>query len=152
MSRVTATWVNGKQFVAESESGHGLIMDAGAAVGGRNTGPAPMELLLAGLAGCTGIDVVYILTDKMKKELTSLEIQVSGERAIEPPKVYTDIQVTYRIKGPNLKEKDAVRAIRLSSENYCSVSIMLAKTAKIQVAYEITDEVSGETWQGALGD
>ncbi|MHC5035421.1 MAG: OsmC family protein, partial [Planctomycetota bacterium] len=67
MAEAVVTWTSGKQFVAESGSGHGIVLDAPAQVGGRNTGPTPMELLLMGLAGCTGIDVAFILGDRMKK-------------------------------------------------------------------------------------
>jgi len=150
MSTAVALWTREKQFVAESGSGHAIVMDTGTTVGGRNTGPTPMELLLMGLAGCTGIDVVFILRDRMKKPLSGVEVRVSGERADEAPKVYTKLEVTYLLRGPGLPEKDALRAIRLSAEKYCSVSVMLAKTAAISWRYEITDDSSGVTSSGTL--
>lgn len=152
MSETTVTWTSGKQLVAESGSGHAMVLDAGAAVGGRNTGPTPMELLLMGLAGCTAIDVIFILVDKRKKELTALEVKVVGQRAEDPPKVYTEIEVTYKLRGRNLPLKDALRALRLSAENYCSVSAMLEKTATIHHLYELHDEATGETFKGTLAE
>jgi putative redox protein len=145
-------WTADKQFVAESTSGHAIVLDTPAAVGGRNTGPTPMELLLMGLAGCTGIDVVFILGDRMKKTVTGVQVEVSGTRADQAPKVYTNIEVTYRIRGKDLKEKDAVRAIRLSAEKFCSVSIMLGKTAEMTWSYEVTDDSSGQSWSGTMQD
>jgi putative redox protein len=150
MSTALALWTREKQFVVESGSGHAIVMDTGAGVGGRNTGPTPMELVLMGLAGCTGIDVVFILRDRMKKPLTGVEVRVSGERAEKAPKVYTKLDVTYLLRGPGLPEKDALRAIRLSAEKYCSISVMLAKTAAISWRYEITDETTGATSSGTL--
>lgn len=152
MSRAVAVWTAEKQFVAESESGHAIVLDTPATVGGRNTGPTPMELLLMGLAGCTGIDVVFILGDRMKKAVTGVQVEVSGTRADQAPKVYTNIDVTYRIRGKDLKEKDAVRAIRLSAEKFCSVSIMLGKTAEMSWSYEVTDDACGQSWSGTMQD
>ncbi len=150
MHETMVTWTSGKQLVAESASGHAIVLDANAEVGGRNTGPAPMELVLMGLAGCTGIDVVFILVDRLKKELTGLEVRVVGERAENHPKVYTKIEVTYSLRGKNLPHKDALRAIRLSAQNFCSVSAMLEKTAAIHSSYELYDEATGETFKGSL--
>jgi putative redox protein len=150
MSTALALWTREKQFVVESGSGHAIVMDTGTGVGGRNTGPTPMELVLMGLAGCTGIDVVFILRDRMKKPLTGVEVRVSGERADTAPKVYTQLDVTYLLRGSGLPEKDALRAIRLSAEKYCSISVMLAKTAAINWRYEITDETTGAIASGTL--
>ena len=151
MSQAKVTWISGKQFVAESGSGHAMVLDTPPEVGGNNTGPTPMELVLMGLGGCTGVDVAFILGDRMKQQITAIEVEVSGKRADEPPKVYTEIDVTYRVRGRELSAKKAIRAIRLSAENFCSVSLMLEKTATITSRYEITDEVSGEKTEGQLG-
>lgn len=150
MPKTTATWISGKQFVAETETGHAVVMDAPAAAGGRNTAPTPMELLLVGLAGCTGIDVVFILKERMHKPLTGLAVEASGTRADTEPKVYTDIQVMYRVRGKGLEEKDVRRAISLSAEKYCSASIMFGKTAKITSVFELTDDDTGHTIAGAI--
>jgi putative redox protein len=145
-------WTYGKQFVAESGSGHAIVLDTGPDVGGRNTGPTPMELVLMALAGCTGVDVMFILGDKMKKNISSLALHVSGKRSEEAPKIYTEIHVAYLLKGPDLSPKEALRAIRLSAEKYCSVSAMLGKTTKIHSRFEITNETTGEIFSGALED
>lgn len=150
MPEAKVIWTGGKQFVAESGSGHALVLDASPEVGGRATGASPMELLLLALAGCTGIDVVFILADRMKKPLSALSVEVAGKRAENPPKVYTELDVTYRLRGPGLDEKDALRAISLSAEKYCSVSAMLERTATIRSHYEIVDEQTGATVRGTL--
>ena len=104
-------------------------MDADAVIG-------PMELVLVGLAGCTGIDVVNIL-QKKKITLADFKINVRGKRAESPPMVYTDIEVQYIFWGDDLKQKDVEQAIELSEQKYCSVSIMIGKTAKIKSSYKI---------------
>ena len=152
MPEAKVTWTGGKQFRAESGSGHGIVLDTPPGIGGRNTGPTPMELVLMGLGGCTGVDIAFILGDRMKQEVTGIEVEVSGERAEEPPKVYTEIDVTYRVRGQGLSTKKALRAIRMSAQSYCSVSLMLEKTARITSRYEITNETSGETVKGVLED
>jgi len=146
-----AVWTSGKQFVGESGSGHALVMDAGAEADGRNTGPSPVELLLISLAGCTGIDVVMILRDKMKKPLTGLIVEVKGERADVSPRVFTSLELCYHARGPDLPLKDVVRAIQLSAEKYCSISAMVEKTAHLRSRYELLDEATGETFAGVIG-
>jgi putative redox protein len=96
----------------------------------------PMQLLLAGLAGCTGHDIVTIL-EKKKVTPTDFKVKVRGMRAENFPMVYTDIEVEYLFWGDNLKARDVEQAIRLSEEKYCSVSIMLGKTSKITSTYKI---------------
>jgi len=95
-----------------------------------------MQLLLVGLAGCTGIDIVTIL-EKKKSPPAAFKVNVRGKRAETFPMVYTEIEVEYLLWGGNLKERDVEQAIRLSEHKYCSVSIMLAKTAKISSRYKI---------------
>ncbi len=150
MPKTTATWISGRQFVAETTTGHAVVMDAPQASGGRDTAPSPVELLLVGLAGCTGVDVVYILGERMKKPLTGLSVEVSGTRAETEPKVYTAIDVIYRVKGRGLLEKDVRRAISLSAEKYCSASIMLGKTAKITSRFTLTDEDTSDVIEGTI--
>ena len=144
-------WTSGKQFVAESGSGHAFVLDASSDFpGGRNTGARPTEMVLVGLAGCTAVDVAYILEDRMHKTISTLEVDVSAERANAEPKVFTLINVKFEIAGPGLAEKDVRRAISLSSEKYCSVSVMLAKTARILVSYLLTDTKTGATVAGEV--
>ncbi len=134
-----AVWVSGRQFVGESGSGHAVVMDASVKGEGRNTGPSPMEMLLLGMAGCTGIDIVSIL-EKGRHAVTGVEVALEAERAPEPPMVFTRIEVEYRVRGHNLPEKAVERAIELSETKYCSASVMLGKTAEISTRYVIVEE------------
>ena len=97
---------------------------------------SPMELLLLGLAGCTGYDVVSIL-QKKKQDLEDLQVKVRAIRDDKYPMVYTDIEVEYLFWGKELSEKAVIRAIELSETKYCSASVMLGKTAKITSSYKI---------------
>ena len=138
MSDTQVTWVEGMQFVAES-AGHSIVVD-GAPGFGRDTGMPPMRLLLLGAAGCSAMDVVHILKNRMHKPLTGLRIEVEAEQAPEHPKVYTRIELKYRLKGRSLKDKDVRRAIELSNTKFCSAAIMLGETAEIVTSYEIEEE------------
>lgn len=138
MSDTQVTWVDGMQFVAES-AGHSIVVD-GAPGFGRDTGMPPMRLLLLGAAGCSAMDVVHILKNRMRKPVTGLRIEVQSEQAEEHPKVYTRIEFKYLLKGRGLKDKDIRRAIELSNTKFCSAAIMLAKTAEIVTSYEIEEE------------
>jgi putative redox protein len=144
-----AIWVTDRQFVGESGSGHAVVMDASIQGGGQGTGPSPMELLLVGMAGCTGIDVVSIL-EKGRHAVTGVEVAVRAERASEPPRVFTHIEVEYLVWGRNLPEKAVRRAIELSESKYCSASIMLGKTAEIRTSYTIIGPTIGESGGDAL--
>ena len=129
---VTATWKGNLNFVGENAKGGTVqmgTMDTEAVIG-------PMELVLVGLAGCTGIDIVSIL-NKKKLNLSDFKVNVRGKRAPSPPMVYTDIEVQYLLWGNDLKQKDVEQAIELSEQKYCSVSIMIGKTAKIKSSYKI---------------
>ena len=130
---MTATWAGGLRFVHRSGSGHGLVTDVPADKGGGGTAPSPMELVVLGLIGCTGVDVVSIL-HKMKQPLESLEVSAEHERAEDHPRVFTQIRVVYTLRG-DLDEKKVRRAVELSESTYCSVSAML------RGAVAITSEV-----------
>ena len=134
-------WMGPEQmsFVAESESGHALVMDGSAEIGGRNLGPRPMELLLMGLGGCSSIDVVLIL-QRSRQQIRDCAVELSAERASEDPKVFTRIHLHYVLTGKGLDEKRVERAVALSAETYCSASIMLSKTAEITHDYEIRED------------
>lgn len=135
MQKMTATWAGGARFVYQSASGHGLMTDTPVEAGGLGSAATPMELVLLGLIGCTGVDVTSILM-KMKEPLTGLEVSAEFERADEHPRVYTRIHLKYTATGP-INEKKLQRAIGLSESTYCSVSAMLSKTAEITNSYEI---------------
>jgi putative redox protein len=126
-------------FVAESGSGHAIVMDGAPEAGGRNLGMRPMELVLAGTGGCTAFDVVLILK-KGRHAVTGCEVSLRAERAETDPKVFTRVHFHYRVKGRQLKRDAVARAIELSKDKYCSASIMLAETAEITHDFEIVDE------------
>jgi putative redox protein len=136
MLKAKVKWLGGMQFAGKTTSGHGLLMDTSSKFGGENTAPTPMELILAALAGCTGMDIVSILK-KMKVEFNRLDIEVKGERAEEYPKVYKKIDLIYKLKGKNLKKEKVNRAVELSQEKYCSISEMLKSTAEINYIIEV---------------
>lgn len=126
-------------FLAETGSGHVVVMDGAPDAGGRNLAPRPMELLLAGTGGCTAFDVVLILK-KGRHAVTGCDVTLNAERAEADPKVFTRIHFHYRVKGTQLKSEAVARAIELSKDKYCSASIMMAETAKITFDFEIIEE------------
>lgn len=132
-------WVGERQFVAESGSGHTVVMDGPPEHGGRNIGIRPMEMLLLGLGGCSNFDVINIL-EKARQAVEDCEVFLEAERADEEPKVFTKIHLHFIVKGRNLKEAQVKRAIDLSAEKYCSASIMLGR-AGVEVThdYEIVE-------------
>jgi putative redox protein len=129
------TWVEDRRFVGRASSGHAVVVDASA----EKQGASPMELLLIGMAGCTAYDVMSIL-EKKRQTVTGLEVSARAERAEEPPRVYTTIEVEYVLRGRDIKPKAVKDAIRLSEEKYCSASIMLGRTAQITTSYRIEEE------------
>ncbi|MBL0143617.1 MAG: OsmC family protein [Betaproteobacteria bacterium] len=130
--------VEGITFVAESGSGHAVIMDASPDVGGRDLGARPMEMLLMGAGGCSAIDVVHILR-KARQDLVDCVVELEAERAPEDPKVFTRIHMHYVVTGRGLNPAQVERAIKLSKEKYCSATIMLAKTAEVTSNYDIRE-------------
>ncbi len=133
MQTATVKWVGGEEFVAQMPSGHAVPFDANRK---HNAAPGPMEMLLGALGACSSVDVVSILAKKRQK-LVSLEVVISGERAAEPPAVWTKIDMVYRLSGA-VEEKAARDAIELSQTKYCSVAAMLRKTAEITYRLEIS--------------
>ncbi len=133
-----ATWIDGMRFAYQSASGNGLITDAPTEHGGTGTAATPMELVLLGLIGCTGVDVVSIL-HKMKQPVDHLSVRCLAERADKHPKVYTKIHLIYEVEG-DVDEKKLERAIHLSESTYCSVSAMLSSTAEITNEYRLNKD------------
>ena len=127
---VSATWKGGLNFIGENASGGTVQM------GPTDGSIGPMQLLLMGLAGCTGIDIVTIL-QKKKSTPTDFKVKVRGKRAETYPMVFTDIEVLYLFWGDGLKARDVEQAIKLSEQKYCSISIMINKTANIKSSYKI---------------
>jgi putative redox protein len=136
-------------FQATTGSGHELMLDAALDVGGSERGPRPMEMLLVGLGGCTGMDVISILR-KMRQEVTAYEIRLRGQRAADHPKVFTGIQVEHVVRGCGLSPEAVRRAVELSATRYCSAAAMLGKAARIEETFRIVDDVTGAEQVGAL--
>jgi len=132
MQTAVVKWTGEQQFVATSPSGHAIAVDSDRE---SNKAPGPMELVLMALGSCTATDVVTVLKKKRQK-LESLEVICSGERAAEPPTVWTKLEIVYRLRG-ELDDGAVKHAIELSEEKYCSVAAMLKKTAKVSWRYEI---------------
>ncbi|UCG78999.1 MAG: OsmC family protein [Nitrospirota bacterium] len=130
------TLVDGMQFVGEASSGHAIVMDGPPEFGGSDTGVRPSELLLIGLGGCSGMDVISILRKK-KEAVTGLEIMVSGKKSDSHPKKITEITIKYVIKGRDISENSVKKAVELSMEKYCSVKHTLEGVSKIDFTYEI---------------
>ena len=139
MLEAKVTYINGLQFVGEASSGHAMVMDGETSVGGRNTAVRPTELLLIGLGGCSGMDVVSILKKK-KQDLRGLEIIIRGEKAESYPQKFTDIIIEFVVKGRNISDEAVKRAVDLSMEKYCSVKATLEGSAKISFSYRIIQE------------
>lgn len=134
----TVNWVPaaGMEFVAETGSGHVLVMDGAVDGGGRNLAPRPMETVLAGTAGCTAYDVVLILK-RGRHAVSGCQVKLTSERAETDPKVFTKIHVHFRVTGADIPAVAVERAVQMSHDKYCSASIMLAKTAEITTSFEI---------------
>lgn len=139
MSEAKVTYIEGLQFVGVATSGHAIVMDGGIEAGGKNTGSRPMELLLMGIGGCSGMDIVSILKKK-KQEVRGLEINVKGQKAENHPKKFTDINIEFIVRGRNLAEDAVKKAVELSMEKYCSVKATLEGSAKITCNYRIVEE------------
>jgi putative redox protein len=132
MNMITANvkWTEQMRFSGKGSSGHAVVTD-----GESKVANSPMELVLIALCGCTASDVVSIL-QKKREPFTAVEVSAEAEKAPTPPRVYTAIQLLYRVRG-NVTRKSVEDAVRLSEEKYCSVSIMLNKTAKITYKIEL---------------
>lgn len=125
-------------FTGISGSGHEVIIDSSPEVGGKDSGPRPMEMVLLGLGSCSAVDVLVILR-KARQQVDDCVVEIDAERSEDVPRVFTRIHLHYIIKGKALKEKQVSRAISLSAEKYCSVSKMLEKTATISHDYELLE-------------
>ena len=134
---------SGMGFVAETGSGHTLVMDGAPDLtkpdnGGQNLAPRPMETVLAGTGGCTAYDVVLILK-RGRHNIQGCSVKLTSERAETEPKVFTKIHMHFTVQGKDLPAAAVERAIAMSHEKYCSASIMLAKTAEITTSFELVE-------------
>jgi putative redox protein len=130
--------VEAMTFVAESGSGHAVVVDAAPDVGGRNLGARPMELVLMGTGACSAIDVMHILR-KARQPVTDCVIELEADRAEKDPKVFTRIRMRFVVSGKGLDPAQVERAVKLSKEKYCSATIMLGATAEIGYEIEIRE-------------
>jgi putative redox protein len=138
--KAVVKWLDNMSFVGESESGHSVVMDGPPDSGGRNLGIRPMEMVLLGMGGCTAFDVVMIL-QRQRQAITDCHVELSAQRAEDVPKVFTKIHVHYRVNGRGLDEKKVARAVEMTAEKYCSVSIMLAKSVDVTHDFEIIEDL-----------
>jgi putative redox protein len=129
-----------RQFVAQTGSGHNLLLDDSA--GG--TGPKPIELIAAALAGCTAFDVITVLRQKYHQKVTGYAVRVEADQADRPPQVFTAVRIHHVVSGIDIDESALQEAIRLSEEKYCSVGAMVQKSATLHTTYEIVADTT--TW------
>ncbi len=133
-TEITACWKGNLTFVGQNKAGGTVQMG----VLKERPGISPMQLLLLALAGCTGMDIVSILLKKRAK-LADMQVRVRSLRADNYPMIWTNILITYLVWGEGIRPKDVEHAIQLSEEKYCSVGIMLGKSAKIISDYQILE-------------
>ena len=136
-------WVENRTFIGESGSGHAIVLGTAFGPEGRGPGPSPMELVLIGLGGCSGYDVVHIL-EKGREAIEDVAIELEAERAQQDPKVFTRVHMHFVVKGRGLAVEKVERAITLSAEKYCSASAMIAKSATITHDFEVVDTTATE--------
>jgi len=137
--KATVKWIDGAMFLAESGSGHSVVMDGPPDQGGRNLGVRPMEMLLLGLGGCSAFDVMSMLK-KSRQQVVDCHAELEAERADAVPAVFTKIHLHFVVTGVKLKDSHVSRAVSLSAEKYCSASIMLeAGGVDISHSHEIRE-------------
>jgi putative redox protein len=135
-----------RQFAATTGSEHHMLIDD--AAGG--TGPKPIELVAAGLAGCTAFDVITVLRQKYHQRVTGYEVRVEADQAERPPQVFTAVRIHHVVTGYEIDPAAIEEAIRLSEEKYCSVGAMIKQTANLHTTYEIVEEKTAWVMQGPV--
>ncbi|GAA73508.1 OsmC family protein [Pseudoalteromonas sp. BSi20439] len=128
-------WVEGNTYIGRSNSNHNVVFDAGS----DGAAPSPMEMVLMSVGGCSSVDVVSILK-KTKQDFSSVDVQLTAERAETAPRVFTKINLHFVVTGNDVSEKHLERAVSLSAEKYCSVALMLDKTVEITHSHEVVQE------------
>ena len=134
--RARVKWIGDMSFVGESGSGHAVTLDGAPQFGGRNMAPRPMELVLIGLGGCNGFDIVKLLKEAGQR-VSGVELRLEAERADGTPAVFTQIKGHYIVSGSGLDERVVAAAVEMSAKQYSSVSRMLEKSVRITYDYEI---------------
>lgn len=135
----SVVWSHGMSFTGSSDSGFSVNLGTDPGVGGDNDGFRPMELLLVGLAGCTAMDVVSILSKKRQK-MSGFEVKVHATRAPEHPKVFTEFFIHYVVRGEGIDPSAVQRAMELSEQKYCPAQAMFSQVAPIHLSFEVVEE------------
>ena len=130
------TWCGGMRLVGQADSGHAVVMDGAPAAGGLDSAPRPSELLVLGLAGCTGMDVLSILRKK-RQPVSGIEITVKAEQAEQHPRRFTRIELGFLVRGEGVDPEAVRRAIELSENTYCSVGATLRQPVQITTSFQI---------------
>ncbi len=129
-------WVDGMRFAGLSDSGHSIMMDA---KGGTDSAPSPMEMVLMSVGGCSSVDVISMLK-KARQDVIDCEVQIEGERVDAVPAIFEKIHLHFVVTGRGVKESHVKRAVELSADKYCSVSIMLGKGGiEVTHSYEVKE-------------
>lgn len=144
--KLTQPLTQQRQFVAQSGTGHSLVIDDTA--GG--TGAKPIELVAVALAGCTAFDVITILRQKYHQKITGYAVNIEADQAERPPQVFTAVRIHHVISGFDVDAAAVEQAIHLSEEKYCSVGAMVQKTAILHTSYEIVAEKTAWVRPGEL--
>lgn len=129
--QASVKWLDNQRFVGTSESGYAVVMD-----GDKASAASPMEMVMMAAGSCASVDVVSILK-KARQQVTGVEVQLSGERADAVPAVFTRMNLHFVVTGFDVSDKHVERAVNLSAEKYCSVSIMLGKSVEISHSFEV---------------
>jgi putative redox protein len=137
--KVAVQWQEHMTFIGTPDSGFPVQMDADSAFGGTNNGVRPMEMIVLGLAACTGMDVISIL-QKKRQQVTQFEVRVNAPRSAEHPKVFTRALITYVVVGKNVDEAALLRSIELAATKYCPAQFMLAQVFPMELHYEIYED------------
>ncbi|MGE0665498.1 MAG: OsmC family protein [Sphingomonadales bacterium] len=136
--KARVTWIEDRNFLGESDTGHAVVMGSKGGRTGVAVAPTPMELILIGLGGCTSYDVVHIL-ERGREAVTDCVVEMDADRAEEDPKIFTRIHLHFVVTGKGLNTAKVERAIALSAEKYCSASAMLGKAATITHDFEVVE-------------
>ncbi len=128
--------IDGLKLKGKDDTGHEIVIDTKKELGGHDSAPSPMKLLLLSLGSCTLMDVISLL-DKMRVDYEDIKVKVTGERRDKHPKTFKNIEIKYTIYGKNPDESKIKKAIGLSTEKYCSIHAMLAKSASISDSFEV---------------
>jgi len=139
MDRASVKLTGRRQFVGVDSSGHSIVMDARPEHAGEGSGIRPVELVLHGLAGCTGMDVISIL-EKKRQDVRALEVNVDAvQRQDEHPHIYTEVAVEYVVTGYGVKPEAVARAIELSETKYCPVRGMFSDEVRVRTSYRVVE-------------